>query len=61
MAKLRVLYKAIDPYYSDCEQTFIGYSIADCEDQMYKHNEYLGRNHYNGIHSIYDVIILDSR
>ena len=58
MAKLKVLYKAIDPYYSDCEQIFIGDSIFSCEEQMLQHDEWLGKEHPNGVRSIYDVEIL---
>lgn len=58
MAKLKVLYKAIDPYYSDCVQTFIGETLSSCEEQMFEHNEWLGRNHPNGIYSIYETEIL---
>lgn len=58
MAKLKVLYRAIDPYYSDCIQTFIGETLSSCEDQMFEHNEWRGRNHPNGIYSIYETKIL---
>lgn len=33
MACLRIKYVAIDPYYSDQEQSFIGYDIEDCWSQ----------------------------
>ncbi len=35
MARLDVKYTAIDPYYSDQEQAFIGYNIDDCWSQKY--------------------------
>ena len=58
MAKLKVKYKAIDPYYSDMEQTFIDYTIEGCERQQLEFEQYLGREHKNGIMFIYKVEIL---
>lgn len=56
---LKVLYKAIDPYYSDCEQVFIGETEESCWEQKYRHEQWLGRDHPNGISSIYEIVILD--
>ena len=42
MARIKVRYNAIDPYYSTHIQTFIGVSLADCEGQKYEYEEWLG-------------------
>lgn len=61
MAKLRIRYNSIDPYYSTTEQTFIGVSLADCENQKYEFEEWLGREHPSGIMSIYRPEILEEK
>lgn len=58
MARLDVKYTAIDPYYSDQEQTFIGYNIDDCWLQKCDFDEWLGRNHLSGISTIYKCEII---
>lgn len=39
MAKLRVKYIPIDPYYSTIEQVFIGSTVEECEDQEYEYEK----------------------
>lgn len=58
MAKLKVKYTPIDPYYSTFEQTFISETIDGCEEQQFEFEEWLGREHRNGIMSIYKTEIL---
>lgn len=53
--KLTVYYEAIDPYYSSHDQTFIGPNEESCYSQKYEFEEWLGRNHPNGIMNIYKV------
>ena len=48
-----IKYVAIDPYYSDQVQTFIGADADSIDDQVYEFEQYLGREHSNGIASIY--------
>lgn len=50
----KVWYEAIDPYYSDCVQTFIGATREDLDNQEYEHDKWLGRKHPAGIRFIYD-------
>ncbi len=50
----KVWYEAIDPYYSDCVQTFIGSSWEDLDGQEYEHDKWLGREHPAGIRFIYE-------
>ena len=61
MARLKVRYNAINPYYSTHIQTFIGVSLADCEDQKCEYEEWLGRNHPAGIISIYRLEIMEEK
>lgn len=61
MAKLKIKYESIDPYYSDIIQTFIGEDIFSCWDQELMFKEWLGRNHSNGISSIYNVKIIEEK
>jgi hypothetical protein len=56
--KLKIKYISIDPYYSDFEQTFIGLDINSCYDQCYEFENYLGREHSNGISSIYKTEVV---
>lgn len=56
--KLKIKYIAIDPYYTTHEQTFIGIDIDDCENQQYEYERYLGKEHANGISSIFRTEIL---
>lgn len=50
----KVWYEAIDPYYSDCVQTFIGATWEYLDNQEYEHDKWLGREHPAGIRFIYD-------
>lgn len=53
--KLIVCYEAIDPYYSSQEQVFIGIDEESCYSQKWEFEEWLGRNHPNGMNNIYKV------
>ena len=53
--KLTVYYEAIDPYYSSQEQVFIGINEESCYSQKDEFEDWLGRNHLNGIRNIYKV------
>ena len=53
--KLIVRYEAIDPYYSSQEQVFIGINEESCYSQRVEFEEWLGRNHPNGMINIYEV------
>lgn len=53
--KLTIHYESIDPYYSSQDQVFIGIDEASCYSQKYEFEEWLGRNHHNGIRNIYKV------
>lgn len=50
----KVWYEAIDPYYSDEVQTFIGASWEDLDEQEYEHDKWLGREHPAGIRFIFN-------
>lgn len=54
--KRQVWYKAIDPYYSDQLQTFIGVDAEDLDHQQYEFEKWLGREHPAGIRYIYEGI-----
>lgn len=55
---LKILYESIDPYYSSMTQTYIGVDDEDCWNQKCEFEEWLGRNHPDGIKCIYrDKII----
>lgn len=58
--KATILYKAIDPYYSDTKQTFIGVNADAIDNQIYEFEKYLGRNHPNGISNIYKTSFINS-
>ncbi len=53
-----IKYTAIDPYYSDQTQTFIGADTKSIDDQIYEFEQWLGKEHSNGIASIYKTEIL---
>ena len=53
--KLRVYYESIDPYYPSQEQVFIGIDEESCYSQKDVFEEWLGRNHSNGMSNIYKV------
>lgn len=59
MAKIRVRYEAVDPYYQDQEQVFIGPTIESCENQQFEFEQYLARNHCGWLGSIYKTKILE--
>ena len=61
MARLDVKYIAIDPYYSDCDQSFIGYDIDNCWSQKHDFDEWLGREHPMGYTAIYRCKIINER
>jgi hypothetical protein len=56
MARLKIRYKAVDPYYSTHEQTFIGVNLDDCDNQRFEYD--LGgktmRPQGNGLVSLHD-------
>lgn len=56
---LIVYYESIDPYYSSHDQVFIGIDEESCYRQKYEFEEWLGREHPNGIRNIYKVTILE--
>ena len=58
--KVIIEYKSIDPYYSDQTQTFIGENSESIDSQIYKFEEYLGREHPTGISLIYESKIIYS-
>ena len=51
----KVWYKAIDPYYSDQVQTFIGSTWEELDEQEYQFNQWLGHYHPAGIRFIYET------
>ena len=53
--KLTVYYEAIDLYYSSHEQVFIGIDEASCYSQKDEYEDWLDRNHPDGIRNIYKV------
>ncbi len=50
----RIWYEAIDPYYNDELQTFIGTSHDDLDAQEYEHDKFLGRYNPAGIMFLFD-------
>lgn len=61
MARLKIRYNAIDPYYSTHEQTFIGVNLDDCDNQRFEYEQWLGREHPSGIMTIFKPEILEER
>lgn len=53
-----VKYIAIDPYYSDIIQTYIGITSEEIDNIQYETEKYMGQYHTNGIYNIYDVEII---
>lgn len=53
-----VKYEAIDPYYSDFEETYIGTTLDDIDTQQYETEKFMGRHHENGIDSIYKPVLI---
>lgn len=56
-----VKYTAIDPYYSDFEETYIGENLDSLDEQEYELEKYVGRNHPHGIDAIYKIELLEER
>lgn len=61
MARLKIRYKAVDPYYSTHEQTFIGVNLDDCDNQRFEYEQWLGSEHPSGIMTIFKPEILEER
>ena len=61
MARLKIRYNAVDPYYSTHEQTFIGVNLDDCDNQRFEYEQWLGREHPSGIMTIFEPEILEER
>lgn len=57
--KRKILYKSIDPYYSDTTQTFIGESEESLDNQQYEFEQFLGQHHPARISLIYRKEILE--
>ena len=53
-----VKYTAINPYYSDVIQTYIGLTSEEIDNIQYETEEFMGREHSNGINNIYKVKII---
>ena len=53
-----VKYTAIDPYYSNIIQTYIGMTSEEIDNIQYETEEFMGREHSNGINNIYKVEII---
>ena len=53
-----VKYTAIDPYYSDVIQTYIGMTSEEIDNIQYETEEFMGREHVNSINNIYKVEII---
>lgn len=53
-----VRYKAIDPYYSDVEQTYIGATLNEVDEIQFETERHMGQHHANGIMSIYKTEII---
>lgn len=56
-----VKYTAIDPYYSDFTETYIGADLDSLDTQQYELEEYVGREHPHGIDAIYKQEIISER
>lgn len=52
-----VKYTAIDPYYSDQIQTYIGSSLREIEDIQYETEEFMAKEHYS-LGAIYKTEII---
>ena len=61
MARLKIRYNAVDPYYSTHEQTFIGVNLDDCDNQRFEYEQWLGREHPSGIMTIFKPELLEER
>ena len=56
-----VKYTAVDPYYSDFTETYIGGDYESVDQQQYELEKYVGRNHLHGIDAIYKQEIIEER
>ena len=56
-----VKYTAIDPYYSDFTETYIGADLDSLDTQQYELEKYVGREHPHGIDAIYKQEIVLER
>ena len=52
-----VLYKSIDPYYSDVEQTYIGLNADEIDRQQFETEEFMRRG-YPYLGMVYNTKIL---
>lgn len=50
-----VKYTAVDPYYSDQIQTYIGSTPSEVDSIRYETEEYMAREHPGGLGMIYRV------
>jgi len=53
-----IKYTAIDPYYSDVIQTYIGMTSEEIDNIQYETEKFMGENHLNGINNVYKVEII---
>ena len=53
-----IKYKAIDPYYSDITQTYIGSTIEEIDNIQYETEEFMKGENLS-LSSIYDVNIIE--
>ena len=56
-----VKYTAIDSYYSDFTETYIGADLDNLDYQQYELEKFVGRNHPHGIDAIYKQEIIEER
>lgn len=61
MAKIRVKYEAVNPYYQDQEQIFIGPTIESCREQQFEFEQFLARSHCGWLGTIYRTEILEEK
>ena len=53
-----VKYEAIDPYYSDQEQTYIGSTLDELDAIEYETEKFMGKEHPMGVLAIYKISII---
>lgn len=61
MARIKVRYESIDPYYSTHEQAFIGVDLESCCRQKIDYEKWLGRNHPAGISCIFKPMTIEEK
>ena len=54
-----VKYTAIDPYYSDVIQEYIGFTEEEIDSIQYETEKFMGREHPSGIMSLYKTEIIE--